>query len=221
MGERKERIMEHDFEYVTRKEYAPHKREVVEMLGSVKHELKSKLNFDFYFIGSSSRNMITHDRNSQDGYDFDVNISLCEDSDDYEPNELRDLFFQAFKKCAPRFGFNKFENSTRVITLKVVEKKSGRTLYGCDIALTYDDEEDDEVQWYIHFNKKQGTFEWQEQPSPYCTEEKAEWLREENLINEMKDMYIYMKDNNTNPHKKSRSLYAEAVGAIYNQYHNN
>ena len=36
----------------------------------------------------------------------------------------------------------------------------------------------------------------------------------------VEDLYLNLKDNNDNPDKESRSVYAEAMAAIYNPYKN-
>lgn len=44
--------------------------------------------FQFTFIGSSSRNMITYDPTTNVGFDFDVNIAVNDDNEDYLPEDM-------------------------------------------------------------------------------------------------------------------------------------
>ena len=62
------------FEYVTKSQAAPVKKELIAILNKVQDILREDFTFQFYFIGSSSRNMITQDVRSNIGFDFDVNI---------------------------------------------------------------------------------------------------------------------------------------------------
>ena len=54
----------HDFCYVSKKEAAPVKAELLEIIHRVQDEVREYFTFQFGFIGSSSRNMITFDRKS-------------------------------------------------------------------------------------------------------------------------------------------------------------
>ena len=73
-----------EFEYVSRKEAAPHKENLINLIKAVQKELNPYFTFRFDFIGSSSRNMITREVNGNIGYDFDLNI----EPNDPEENNL-------------------------------------------------------------------------------------------------------------------------------------
>ena len=49
------------FEYVSKKEAAPYKSQLIELLNRVQDYVRDEFTFQFTFIGSSSRNMITYD----------------------------------------------------------------------------------------------------------------------------------------------------------------
>ena len=51
----------------------------------------------------------------------------------------------------------------------------------------------------------------------YELEEKAKWCKEKNLWQDVSDMYINLKNSNTNPNKKSQSIYAETINNICNE----
>lgn len=77
-----------------------------------------------------------------------------------------------------------------------------------------------EGQEFIYHNKKQNTYEWQEQSDGfYNLPERIKWIKDNNLWEEVRESYLHKKNINTNLYKKSRSLYAEAVNDIYNEYH--
>ena len=64
------------FEYVSKKEAAPYKSQLIELLNRVQDYVRDEFTFQFTFIGSSSRNMITYDPTTNVGFDFDVNIAV-------------------------------------------------------------------------------------------------------------------------------------------------
>lgn len=46
----------------------------------------------------------------------------------------------------------------------------------------------------------------------------ANWCREKNHWNEIRDLYLRKKNQNTDPNKKSRMIYAETLNDIYLKY---
>lgn len=47
-------------------------------------------------------------------------------------------------------------------------------------------------------------------------DEKIGWIKENDLWQEVRDSYIERKNSNNNPNKKSRSIFAETVAAVFN-----
>ena len=90
----------HDFCYVSKKEAAPVKAELLDIIHEVQDIVRDDFTFQFTFIGSSSRNMITYDRKSNIGFDFDINIEVNDDDENYEPKEIRTIIRKALDKVA-------------------------------------------------------------------------------------------------------------------------
>ena len=63
-----------DFRYVTKAEYANAKEDLERLIHAVQNEVREDFTFQYKFIGSVARNMVTIDYSSNVGYDFDVNI---------------------------------------------------------------------------------------------------------------------------------------------------
>lgn len=72
------------FKYVPRTEYLPIKKELIELIKEVQNQVRDKFKFQFEFIGSTKRNMITEDIRSNIGFDFDVNLRVNNDNN-YTP----------------------------------------------------------------------------------------------------------------------------------------
>ena len=49
----------HDFEYVPKKEWKPIRDELLEIIRRLQNEVRDSFTFQYHFVGSSSRNMIT------------------------------------------------------------------------------------------------------------------------------------------------------------------
>ena len=127
----------HDFRYVSKKEAAPVKAELLEIIHEVQDIVRDDFTFQYTFIGSSSRNMITEDIKSNIGYDFDVNLEVNDDEENFSAEQIKLKLKQAFDSVAWRYGYDHCEDSTRVLTLKVKDREHSRILHSCDFAIVY------------------------------------------------------------------------------------
>lgn len=206
------------FKYVSKNAAAPFKNELIKFIKSVQNSVRDDFTFQFTFIGSSSRNMITYDPETNIGFDFDVNITVNVEDENYTAEEIRTVLFNAFRKNMCNYGYNKCEQSTRVITVKKISYGFSRIEYSCDFAVVY---EGHAGQHYIRYNKRNNNYSWEYQEQPYSELEKyADRLRENGYWEEVRNIYLKKKNNNTNPDKHSRSLYAEAVNECYGRHFN-
>ena len=203
----------HDFRYVTKKQAQPIKDELYQILYMVQDLVRDNFTFSFTPIGSSSRNMITCDAKSNIGFDFDINIEVNDDNEDFEPKEIRTIIRTAIDRVAPRYGYKNCEDSTRVLTIKKVDTSHSRIIHSCDFAIVYNCT--DGRQQYIRFNKDNNYYFWEYQGKGFVgLEKKMDWLKRENLWGELQDYYIYKKNCNDNPDKHSRSIFAESINEM-------
>ena len=210
----------HDFRYVTKKQAQPIKDELYQILYMVQDLVRDNFTFSFTPIGSSSRNMITYDAKSNIGFDFDINIEVNVDNEDFEPKEIRTIIRTAIDRVAPRYGYKSCEDSTRVLTIKKIDTFHSRIIHSCDFAIVYNC--DDGRQQYIRFNKDNNYYFWEYQGKGFVgLEKKMDWLKRKNLWGELQDYYIYKKNCNDNPDKHSRSIFAESINEMCqkNGYH--
>ena len=201
------------FVYVTKKEAAPIKNELISLINEVQDILRQDFTFQYRFIGSSRRNMITHDVRSNIGFDFDVNIEVNDDEDNYSAEEIRKRIYKALNKVAKKYGYDFPEESTRVLTIKLKDRKRKRVIHSCDFAVVYNC--DDGRQQYIRYNKQRNNYTWEYTSVGFKNiEEKIEYIKENNLQAELKDIFLYKKNTNTDKNKHSRSIFAESVNQI-------
>lgn len=203
----------HDFCYVARKSVAPLKAELIEIINQVQDLVREKFTFQYTFVGSSSRNMITYDRNSNIGFDFDVNIEVNDDEENYSASEIKNTIRSALDRIAPRYGYSYCEDSTRVLTIKVIDYSHSRIVHSCDFAIV--NNYGNGKQQYIRYNKDTQTYTWEEQSKGYLyLPEKIDWLKKKKLWNEFLDYYIEKKNKNMDPDKHSRAIFAESVNEM-------
>lgn len=148
------------FEYVTKNQATKAKEELISIIKSVQNSLRSHFTFRFDFIGSSSRNMITQDVKSNIGFDFDVNIEVNDNEENYSPKEIREMLKAAFDKIAPKYGYSCAEQNTQVLTIKFKDTIHSKILHSCDIAVVnnFIDDEGNNCQEYVRYNKKTGLY---------------------------------------------------------------
>lgn len=210
----------HDFRYVRRKEAQPIKDELYQILYEVQNLVRDKFTFSFKPIGSSSCNMITYDTKSNIGFDFDINIEVNDDDENFKPKEIRTTIRNAIDRVAPRYGYKYCEDSTRVLTIKKVNTFTSRIIHSCDFAIVYNC--NDGRQQYIRFSKENNYYSWEYQGKGFIDlDKKIDWLKNKKLWKKLQDYYIEKKNSNENPDKHSRSIFAESINEMCqkNGYH--
>ena len=216
------------FEYVSKSKYMPVKKELIKIINQVQDELREQFTFDYKFIGSSSRNMITYDPKTNKGYDFDINIEVNDYDEYYSAKKLKEILINTFNQVIKlTYPYASCQNNTRVFTIKVYEEnpcciniialRSPKIEYSCDFAIV--NTINDHQQEYIRFNKNTHEYSWQMQCKGYSLSKKEAYIKNNKLTNELRKIYLDKKNFNTNPNKKSRALYAEAVNELYNAHH--
>ena len=210
-----------DCEYVKKEEWQPVRDELYEIIHKLQDEVREYFTFQYHFVGSSKRNMITRGRNSNTGFDFDVNIEVNDPDEDYSAEEIRNILRNGLDRVTNPygrsiFGYDYTEDSTRVLTIKVKDKANSRIIHSCDFCVVNDCE--DGRQQYIRYNKKQQSYSWVYQPKGYYElPEKIEWIKKNGLWQQVRDVYLDKKNMNTDKNKKSRSIFAETVHQVCQQ----
>ncbi|MBD5535636.1 MAG: hypothetical protein HDQ99_08295 [Lachnospiraceae bacterium] len=204
----------HDFQYVTKAAAKPVKDELYTIIHEVQNLVRDCFTFQFRLVGSSSRNMITYDIKSNIGFDFDFDLEINDDEENYSAEEIRRIIKKAIDQVAPKYGYNYCEDSTRVLTIKKVDVSTCRILHSCDFALVYNC--NDGRKQYIRFNKRNNNYTWEFQGKGFQNlGKKITWLKRNGYWGELQDYYIDKKNCNNNPDKHSCSILAESINEMY------
>lgn len=209
----------HDFEYVPNYEWKPVRDELYVIIHKLQDEVRDYFTFCFRFVGSSKRRMITRDRNSNKGYDFDVNIEVNDPNEEYSAKEIRAILRNGLDRVTNPYGYSIFgydntEDSTRVLTIKVKDKANSRIHHSCDFCIVNNC--GDGQQQYIRYNKTQNSYSWEFQSKMYMElPDMIEWIKKHGLWQQVRERYLYKKNINDNPNKHSRSIFAETVHEIW------
>lgn len=204
----------HDFVYVTKASAKPVKVELTQIIREVQDIVRPYFTFQFKPVGSSNMNMITFDKKSNIGFDFDFALEINDDDENYSPDEIRHIMKNAIDQVTPRYGYKYCEDSTSVLTIKKVNTFASQITHSCDFALVHNC--GNGRQQYIRFNKKNNNYTWEFQGKGFKElNNKIAWLKHNGYWGELQDYYIDKKNYNNNPDKHSRSLLAESINEIY------
>ena len=156
------------FQYVPKKQWAPFRDEIIELLHAAQNDLREKFTFQYQLVGSASRNMVTMDPTANIGFDFDFNI-IINNPELFPPKQFKEMLIRRINKLSSKYGYDPAEDSTRVITIKVKDRKNAKILHSVDFAIVYNDTDNEgyNCQMYIHNDKPTGRYLWEEQPSGY------------------------------------------------------
>ena len=211
----------YNFKYVTKAEARKVRENLEKLVHEVQDEVRDNFTFRYYFIGSSARNMITYDPTTNIGFDFDVNLEVNDNAGQYSAKKVRQTLEHAFQKVYRKYGYTHFENSKRVFTIKGYNMNSEKVEHSCDIAIVnnFIDEAGTAGQEYIAFDKIRGSYSWEMQPEGFELREKEDFLRKRQAAwDAVRARYLKKKNTNRDKSKHSRSLYAETIKEIYDQY---
>lgn len=206
--------MPNQFEYVTRREYSPVNQNFLSVINLVHADMKKQgITFQHDLIGSGSRRLVTRIVGGNKGFDFDYNFDIQKFPDEYGPKEIKNLFRESFRRALKNTGYKDPEDSTSVLTIKMVDSDNKRIVHSFDIALTscFDDGEK-----YIR-NNKNGSYTWE-----YRKGKSFDSV----LVDEIKDFYadgwgriydeyLILKNGNRDSNKHSYNLYVEAVNNVH------
>lgn len=142
--------MKHDFKFISK--HSPQVRsaysDLMEILSLVHDDLRKQYTFQHKPVGSYSCDMITYDAKSNVGFDFDINIYPNDEENRFTAKQIKLLFKQSLDKFAYRYSYDFAEDSTRVLTIKVKDRKNSRILHSVDFAFVNDYEDDDGYDCY-------------------------------------------------------------------------
>ena len=208
--------MHHSYQFVSEQKYKPVKERLEQLIHKVQDELKNSFPFQYKFVGSAERDMITEDPTTNVGYDFDLNVRF-ENSSNHQPRLLKTTLMNAFNKYVQQFGYDFCEDSTRVITIKVKDEYNKKIVHSADFCIVQD-LPNGGLQ-IIKYDKKQNSYYWEALAQyPKQLIDRANDLKSRGLWNQVKDLYLKKKNANIDPNVKSRSIYSMTINEMYKKH---
>lgn len=176
--------------------------------------LKEYFTFQFVLIGSGSKNLIT--KNGENGeYDLDYNFILQKDKQGLanNPKKIKELFIQAFNEANPGLGFKPAENSTSVITSKLVYEQ--RLYFSFDVAILCEGNNGNYLK--IRRNKQNNQYYWNEEKHSRNYQSKIKAIKDADKWNQLRDRYLELKNMYLSRQEDiaSFSVLIQAINEIY------
>ncbi len=180
--------------------------------------LREYFTFQFELIGSGSLNILT--KNGETGeYDLDYNLIIQKDKQGLidNPKKIKDLFMKAFNEANPTLGFESPENSTSVITSKLIY--DNRLHFSFDVAIMCEGYNGDYLK--LKYNKISGLYYWNQVKDSRGYKTKIKLLKSNNLWVEAKGRYLEKKNMylKKNEEKASFSILLEVLKEMNDVYH--
>lgn len=203
------------FNYVCdKKELADLKRACETIIKSVQQSwLKDYFTFQFNLIGSGSNNLIT--QNGENGeFDLDYNFILQKEKQGLvnNPKRIKELFIKAFNEANPQLGFKPAENSTSVITSKLVFEN--RLYFSFDVAIMCEGNNGNYLK--IVHNKTTGQYFWNEVRHSRNYQTKIKAIKDSGRWNDLRERYLELKNQHLSRQEDfaSFSILIQAINEI-------
>ena len=179
--------------------------------------LKEYFTFQFNLIGSGGVKLVT--RNGSDGeYDLDYNLIIQKDKQNLfsNPKRIKEIFIEAFDDVNPNFGFKNAENSSSVITSKLVY--DNRLYFSFDVAILCEGYNGNYLK--ITQNKKTSQYYWSEIKSSRNYKSKMNALKKLDVWNEVRNLYLSKKNMHLSRQDEiaSFSVLLETLNELSSQY---
>lgn len=197
------------YTYLSKREKNSYQEISKQIIHKVQDNLRSQFTFRYDFIGSSKYNLVTFCENNKP--DLDCDIQVNDEKENFSAENIIDLLINSFNKYLIEYNFISIEKNSRTFTLKGDE-------FDLDIAVVYHYFDDKDKSQYIRYNKHHNNYTWQYNSlAYYLIENKIKIIKDNDYWADVEEKYLEKKNTNTNPHKKSRSLFLEVINNIYNE----
>ena len=179
------------YQFVSRSERNQLVEACEDIILKVQKSVKEYFTFEFRLIGSGERKLIT--QNGIGGpFDLDYNFLLHRDKQELSsnPDKIKEIFMQAFNSVNPEYGFKYANDSTSVITSKLVF--NGKLEFSFDIAILV--EGNNGNLYKLIYDKSTGRYLWNEIKQTKDYSAKFQNIKATGRWDDFKDRYLDLKN---------------------------
>ena len=171
-------------------------------------------------VGSGAKNLET--QNAKEPIDLDYNLVILETNglSINDCREIKEYIRKSFNKVLRRNGWGDCKDSTSALSTEQRHFKEGnKTPFSIDLAIICEDRE----SWYRLIHEKTGftnldRYYWNEGPNSKGLTKRVEWLKENDLWNDVREAYKDKKNmylSRGDKYHPSFNCYIEAVNEVY------
>ena len=192
--------------------------ELVQMINN-----EEALEVEAHLVGSGAKNLIT--QNEEEPVDLDYNLCIlnCNEFNINDGKSIKEYIRKSFNKVLKRNGWGDCQDSKSALTTEYrVFNTGNQTSFSIDLCIVIEDGD----RWWRLIHKKTGYIQtdewiWNEGKNSKGLRNKVEWLKDNNLWNEVRDTYLdkknlYLIRNDYN--HPSFICYIEAVNEVYDKH---
>lgn len=177
---------------------------------------------EMQMVGSGAKNLETQNANQPIDLDYNINI-IDINGNINDCQKIKEYIRKEFNKALKSKGWGDCHDSKSALTTEKMHFKDGnKTEFSIDVAIVCEAKD----TWYRLIHEKTGYVStdrwfWNEGPDSKGLTDKANWLKENNCWNEVRDTYLNKKNmylSRGDKNHPSFNCYVEAVNEIYNKY---
>jgi hypothetical protein len=199
------------FEYVRNDEASKIKNDISFLIRELQKSLKEEgVTFNPVLVGPSKENFVTREVNGTTGIDIHYNL-LLQKYPDKTAKQLRMLFLSTINNILKNKGFKNTINNYQSITVLMPDRIEKEVIHSIDFAIVIDKKEQQDI---LIYDRKNSEYFFETRESINLLDELTYDIKNNGLWEDLRDLYLNMKNYNDNKDIRTFEIYKEAIKNI-------
>lgn len=199
------------FEYVRNDEASKIKSDISFLIRELQKSLKEEgVTFNPVLVGPSKENFVTREVNGTTGIDIHYNL-LLQKYPDKTAKQLRMLFLSTINNILKNKGFKNTINNYQSITVLMPDRIEKEVIHSIDFAIVIDKKEQQDI---LIYDRKNSEYFFETRESINLLDDLTYDIKNNGLWEDLRDLYLNMKNYNDNKDIRTFEIYKEAIKNI-------
>ncbi|WP_026392004.1 hypothetical protein [Haploplasma modicum] len=199
------------FEYVRNDEASKIKNDISFLIRELQKSLKEEgVTFNPVLVGPSKENFVTREVNGTTGIDIHYNL-LLQKYPDKTAKQLRMLFLSTINNILKNKGFKNTINNYQSITVLMPDRIEKEVIHSIDFAIVIDEKEQQDI---LIYDRKNSEYFFETRESINLLDDLTYDIKNNGLWEDLRDLYLNMKNYNDNKDIRTFEIYKEAINNI-------
>jgi hypothetical protein len=199
------------FEYVRNDEASKIKSDISFLIRELQKSLKEEgVTFNPVLVGPSKENFVTREVNGTTGIDIHYNL-LLQKYPDKTAKQLRMLFLSTINNILKNKGFKNTINNYQSITVLMPDRIEKEVIHSIDFAIVIDKKEQQDI---LIYDRKNSEYFFETRESINLLDDLTYDIKNNGLWEDLRDLYLNMKNYNDNKDIRTFEIYKEAINNI-------